>query len=118
MFILINIGILRSSYDSVDYRHDGRWVGEGYSETRACSPSPSFPFIHCGSLDLRSSLISDEMVLKFSSLVLAVSQLQPTGLSLTSWGAKGGKVPLSELWKEHGQRGTLLIYLLSPTERG
>lgn len=58
------------------------------------------------------------MVLKFSSLVLAVSQLHPTGLGLTSWRAKGGKVLLSELWKEHGQKSTLLIYLLSPTERG
>ena len=87
MFILIDTGILRSSYDSVDCSLDKRWVGEGYSETRACLLSPSPYFIHCGSLDLRSSLISDEVV-KFRPLVLAESQLQPTGLGLTSWGSR------------------------------
>lgn len=51
-------------------------------------------------------------------MVLAESQVQPTGLGLASWGSRDSKVLLCELWKGHGQKGALLIYLLSPTEHG
>lgn len=73
VFILINSGILRSSYDSVDFRYltEGRWEKDILRQDFSALHTLFLISHAVGFRDLRSSLSCDDAVLKFRRFVLA-----------------------------------------------
>ena len=79
LFIFIDSVVLRRSYDSVGFRYltEGRWEKDILRQdlfSARCPPYRSPHFMCCvGFLNLRSSLSSDEVVLRLRHLDLVSS---------------------------------------------